>query len=108
MKRMKTKMIYKAKLIPYISCILILLTSCGGEEITIPKPSCYLQTNLPSHEYIPVNLNCPYSFEIPKIFKLRAVKYGEETTCHKDIDLGPLNGTLHFSYIQMERCLKSR
>lgn len=101
---MKTKTIYN-KILPIFSCFSLLLHSCGNEEITIPKPSCYLQTNLPKHEYSLIQQNCPYSFELAKMFKVKTVQYGEETTCHKDIELGALNGTLHFSYIEMEKPL---
>lgn len=79
-----------------------LLISCGGDAILIPKPPTYLRLNLPKHEYVLFSEACPYEFEAAKTFKIRSVTDEKgEVTCHKDIDLGPLNGVIHFSYIPM-------
>ena len=85
--------------------LLGILTSCGSDELTIPKPPTFLNIALPAHIYKHYSPDCPYSFDIPTIFKIKTVNYGAENTCHRDIDLGPLNGTLHFSYIEMEKPL---
>ena len=82
-----------------------IISSCGSNELTIPKPPTYLDVNLPEHSYINYSPDCPYSFDIPSIFKVKQVDYGKEGTCHRDIELGPLNGTLHFSYIEMDKPL---
>jgi gliding motility-associated lipoprotein GldD len=85
--------------------LLFLLLSCN-ESISIPKPPTYLRLNLPEHEYVLFSETCPYEFEAAKIFKIRAVTDEKgQMTCHKDIDLGPLNGVIHFSYIEMENPL---
>lgn len=84
---------------------ILSLTSCNSDSNYIPKPSTYLNTNLPKHEYIYFNQSCPYSFDISKTYTIRNVYEGKNITCHKDIVLGPLNGTLHFSYIEMEKPL---
>lgn len=88
-----------------ISLLVILFSSCSSDELPIPKPSSYLNINLPEHSYTPFDSECPYTFDISKIYSVNNVSYGEEKTCHKDIDLGPLHGTLHFSYITMEKPL---
>ena len=41
------------------------------------------------------------------MFKVEKVRKGEEMTCHKDIDLGPLNGMIHLTYIDMEEPLST-
>ena len=82
-----------------------ILASCGSNELTIPKPPTFLNVALPEHNYLHYSPDCPYSFDIPTIFKIKTVNYGAESTCHRDIDLGPLNGTLHFSYIEMDKPL---
>jgi gliding motility-associated lipoprotein GldD len=87
--------------LPLICCLF--LHSCSDEEITIPKPSTYLYSKFNEHNFSEINSNCPYSFEISSHFKLQNVYYGKEITCHKDIDLGKLNGTIHFSYIEMNK-----
>lgn len=78
-----------------------MITSCGGNEIMIPKPPTYLRLNLPEHKYTKYSDNCPYSFEISTLFKVEKVKENNIETCHKDIQLGALNGVVHFSYIDM-------
>ena len=93
------------KLLITLTLLTSILSSCGSDEIPIPKPPTYLDINLPEHSYINYAPACPYSFDIPKIFKIKQVSYGKESTCHRDIELGPLNGTLHFSYIDMTKPL---
>lgn len=88
-----------------LASIIALIASCG-DEIMIPKPPTYLRLNLPDHKYKLYSEACPYQFEAAEIFKVRDVtdeKGG--LTCHKDIDLGPLNGVIHFSYIPMKNPL---
>ena len=82
-----------------------ILASCSSDELTIPKPPTFLNVHLPQHSYIHYSPDCPYSFDIPSMFKIKNVNYGKESTCHRDIELGPLNGTLHFSYIEMDKPL---
>ena len=85
--------------------VFILTFSCG-EEISIPKPPTYLRLDLPKHEYVQFKeKNCNYGFEVSKMFKIREVTNEGELTCHKDIDLGALNGIIHFSFIPMEKTL---
>lgn len=86
--------------------IAILLLSCG-EENTIPKPPTYLRLDLPDHTYsIFKEKNCAYSFEQASIFKVKDVyDQDKKLTCNKDIDLGPLNGVMFLSYIQMDKPL---
>ncbi|MES2589228.1 MAG: hypothetical protein V4622_09615 [Bacteroidota bacterium] len=93
---------YKIILLFFIG---ILTFSCG-EEIAIPKPPTYLRLDLPKHEYVKFKeKNCSYQFEISKMFKIREVTNELGLTCHKDIDLGALNGIIHFSFIPMEKPL---
>jgi gliding motility-associated lipoprotein GldD len=81
--------------------LIILIYSCGGNDISIPKPPTYLRTNFPDHSYSKYSDNCPYSFEASTLFTIDKVKEGHIETCHKDIQLGALNGVIHFSYIDM-------
>lgn len=85
----------------YILIVFSLLLYGCGEEINIPKPPSYLRLDLPDHTYKKISSDCLYSFELAEMYTIKEVYNGEELTCHKDIDLGPLNGTLHFSYIQV-------
>lgn len=81
--------------------LVLLVTSCGGEEIVIPKPPTYLRLNLPKHTYANYSDDCPYSFDVSSLFKVEKVSEKGVQTCHKDIQLGALNGIIHFSYIDM-------
>lgn len=94
--KLETSMKYIALLI-----LVTILVSCGGNELLIPKPPTYLRLNLPKHEYVTYSSKCPYTFEISKAFKVDDVKDNQGETCHKDIQLGALNGVIHFSYIDM-------
>lgn len=85
--------------------LLVLVASCGGEELLIPKPSTYLRSDLPRHTYKKIDDDCPYTFELSTSYSYKNVQDGS-SNCHKDIDLGPLNGIMSFSYIEMDRPLK--
>ncbi|MBI1838643.1 MAG: hypothetical protein HYR91_15365 [Flavobacteriia bacterium] len=81
--------------------IFIIVLSCGNEVINIPKPPTYLRLDLPKHEYIHFTDHCDYTFDISKLYQVKKVTDNTGETCHKDIELGPLNGVIHFSYINM-------
>jgi gliding motility-associated lipoprotein GldD len=85
-----------------------LLFGCG-EERSIPKPPTYLRTEFPAHEYSTyTNQNCSYRFSLPKTFHVKDVVDSAGTLlCHKNIELGPLNGIIHFSYINMTEPLSN-
>lgn len=80
---------------------LLLLVSCGDNETLVPKPPTYLRLELPDHTYKLYNESCPYTFETSNMFTVKDVVDSAGTTCHKDIDLGKLNGVVHFSYINI-------
>ena len=80
---------------------LLFLSSCG-EETLIPKPPTYLRLELPDHVYKVNEDDCPYILTTNEMFTIKPV---DQTSCHRDIDLGPLNGTIHLSYIDMEEPL---
>ncbi len=89
------------KIIPLLS---FLFFACS-EDIKIPKPPTYLRLELPEHQYTSFSDECEYIFEIPPMYIIKPVISNGDTTCHKDFDLGPLNGSLHLSYIKMEEPL---
>ena len=74
------------------------LVACSGNDNFVPKPPTYLRLEIPKATYRTFSDNCPYSFEISHLYTLETVMKGE---CHKDINLGPLNGVIHMSYIPM-------
>lgn len=92
----------------YILTFLLILFSCT-EELANPKPPTFLRTEFPKHEYIQyLNEDCSYRFLLPEIYHVKNVSDSAgNIICHKDIDLGPLNGIIHFSYINMTEPLSS-
>jgi len=90
----------------YILYLTLFLSACGGSETLVPKPPTYLRLELPDHEYVRYKSNCGYQFDAAKIFTVKNVADSAgNLTCHKDIDLGALNGVIHFSFIEMEEPL---
>ncbi len=86
----------------YLSLLIgVVLTACSSNELAVPKPPTYLRLDLPSHKYVHFNDGCNYTFDVSTLFKVKSVTDNTGPTCHKDIDLGPLNGVIHFSYIDM-------
>jgi gliding motility-associated lipoprotein GldD len=82
--------------------LILLLSACSGEPIPIPKPPTYLRLELPDHNYTKYQSNCGYSFDAPKLFLIKdVVDSSGRMLCHKDIDMGPLKGMIHFSFIDM-------
>lgn len=99
-------MIYRSKITLLLVGLIIVLTSCS-ENKTVPKPSTYLRLDVEHIGYEKYTSDCGYQFEVNKLFKVKKVVDEQGAVlCHRDIDLGPLNGMLHFSYIPMEQPLK--
>jgi gliding motility-associated lipoprotein GldD len=74
------------------------ISSCGGDELLIPKPSTYLRTDLPDHNYHIQNDAKAYSYELSDQFVSKPLTYKGEVTDHREIYLGPLNGILYLNY----------
>jgi gliding motility-associated lipoprotein GldD len=81
-----------------VIALSFLIFGCSGDENLIPKPPTYLRLQIPESKAVFYDDSCPYRFELPSIYSVNAVS---NENCHKDIDLGPLNGIIHFSYIDM-------
>jgi len=90
------------------SIVLVSLFVVGcSEQLPIPKPPLYLKVDFPPHNYELFSEHCPYQFEKPIIFDVQSVEEHGQLTCHKDIDMGILNGSITFSYIRMKESLAS-
>ncbi len=87
--------------------LLLIVSGCGGSELSIPKPPTYLRLDLPEHSYKEYKSQCGYHFKASTVFSIKDVYDSVGLTCHKDIDLGPLNGVIHFSYINMVESLST-
>ena len=80
--------------------LTITLTACKS-DIPVPKPSLYLKHTFPKQEYQAIEPTCPYTFEVNKAYTIKDVNSPVANTCHKEMDLGMLNGAMHFSYMRM-------
>ena len=89
--------------------LVALLFSVLGckDEINIPKPPTYLRLELPEHSYKNYSDDCLYSFDVAKSYLVKKVSDEDGVTCHKDIDLGKLNGSIHMSFINMTEPLST-
>ena len=83
---------------------LAFVASCS-EDVPVPKPPTFLRLDLPAHKYQTFQEpSCGYRFEIPAIYKVKSVTDDQgRAGCNKDIDLGPLNGVMFFSFIEMDK-----
>src|SRR5690554_7201066 len=79
--------------------ILLSVVACEGKKNYVPKPSTYLELNLPERSYDFFSDSCGYSFNKPSYFNVKNVN-GQP--CNRDVDLSSLNGTLHLSRIRSE------
>lgn len=81
--------------------VAILFVSCGDEQLT-PKPPTYLRLEIPEAKYTSYQDDCGYSFKLNQAYVVeKAPAQGQEINCHRRIQLGGLNGTIFFRYIDM-------
>jgi gliding motility-associated lipoprotein GldD len=68
---------YKMKsIVPVILVALIFLASCGNNErVYQPKPKGYHRLALPEHEYMPLEGDYPYTFQVSKHAKVEQDKH---------------------------------
>lgn len=77
------------------------LISCGEEQFT-PKPPTYLRLELPDAKYRDYEDECGYSFKLNENYTVEKAPVQDESfTCHRRIQLGALNGTVFFRFINM-------
>ncbi|MGB0932896.1 MAG: hypothetical protein ACPGU5_01350 [Lishizhenia sp.] len=82
---------------------IFFLYACGGNETFIPKPPTYLKIDLPERMYTSFEDTCSIKFEIPTYTSISKSEFGNE--CNKNLNLGPLNGVINLSLIDMDTSL---
>ena len=87
-----------------IFAILLTVSSCTDTTLT-PKPPTYLRLELPEPTYAKFSDSCSYTFNLSNLYKASNAPDQSEGTCHKRIDLGPLNGTAYIRYWEMTETL---
>jgi len=78
--------------------LLIILFSCGNDELLIPKPPSYLRLDFPDHTYENVRSECGFTIDLSKTYSFKNTQKNSLGICNQEIDLGPLNGTLYLFY----------
>lgn len=77
--------------------ISFLFSFCDNENFT-PKPKGYFKIELPEKKYVQSQLECPFSFEIPKYSVLSPDSSKDSEPCWLNLDFNPFNATTHFTY----------
>lgn len=83
-----------------ILLVIFILVGCD-DEVLIPKPPTYLRLELPDHKYTELQDDCSYDFKIASIYSVEKVPDDQENSCHRRINLGPLNGMAFIRYWDM-------
>lgn len=84
-----------------------LLLSCGDDAFT-PKPKGYFRIDLPQKEYVALEKNCPFSFEIPNYCDIKPDENRPDKPCWFDLNFTHLNASIYFSYIPLEGDLNQK
>lgn len=87
----------------YFILVTLLFTSC--EENVQPKPKAYLALEYPTAKYTNLKTNCPYTFEINNLTKIRTSKSGNP--CWLDVLYPEMNGTIFITYRPVKDNLRS-
>lgn len=81
-----------------IIVLTIALAGCGDY---LPKPKAYPRVMYPEKNYVSVDVDCPFKFDIPVYSQLQPYPGGGHP-CWYNIVYKPFNATLHLSYIPFE------
>lgn len=71
--------------------LAFVLVACGKE--TLPKPTPYLKLQYPEPTYQNITSNCPYSFEISNLAKIRF-----NNNCSASVEYPQLKATIYITY----------
>ena len=95
----------------YPFCILhfafcILLTSCGNDDQSTPKPRAYFRIDFPEKKYQPYNGQCPFSFDYPDYAFVSRDSADNNQPCWLNLDYPRFHARLHITYAPIEDNLK--
>lgn len=83
-----------------------MLFSCKENQTNTPKPKMYPRVDFPEQSYEPFLLDvCNFTFQKPAYTEVKTgIKFFDEESSHPcwfDLDLAAFNGSIHFSYNQI-------
>ena len=86
----------KIRLLLFLS---VLFLSCDNDYT--PKPKALIKLDFPQKEYVEIEINCPFGFEVPVYSHLEK----KNDNCLIDIVFPTQNGVLYLSYFLLENNL---
>lgn len=78
--------------------LLLLLGISSCDDYSQPKPRGYFRISLPEKEYVPIQNNLPYTFEIPVYSKLEDDKETSSEAYWTNLVFPSFNAKVHLSY----------
>lgn len=84
-----------------LSLVVLLIATMGlagcGEDHT-PKPRGYMRIDLPEKVYMPVQSDCPFTFEMPTYMAFEPDLRTGSSPCWFDLHVPQFKARVHFSY----------
>lgn len=81
-----------------IGLLFLFLTMIGCDEYFQPKPRGYFRIALPEKAYVPIQMDLPYTFQIPVYAELQKDNHPMAEKYWTNLDFPNFNAKLHLSY----------
>jgi gliding motility-associated lipoprotein GldD len=81
--------------------LFFFLVGCD-EDIFIPKPTGYARIDFPEHQYVKLEVDCPFEFEHGVMANYQSVNSTKNSNCWFNLDYPGQNAKVHFSYLPIE------
>ena len=85
----------------------ILLTGCGRNQKTTPRPRGYFRIDMPEKSYAPLEIDCPYTFDYPSYATVVRDPGNQGKPCWINIHFPDFDGNIHLSYKRVQGNLKT-
>ena len=82
----------------FLFASVILVSACGEEEVTMPRPRGYYRIDLPAKSYQAFNTDCPYTFEYPTYASMQVDTARKGERCWANLVFPKQHATVHISY----------
>lgn len=86
----------------YFLIIIVILFLSGCKEKYTPKPRGFFRIDFPEKKYKPLNLNFPYSFEIPEYSRIVADSRNPDKKSWINVEVPQENAKVHISYYDLQ------
>lgn len=88
----------KMKIFKYLFFAFVVLFFSSCDEYFQPKPRGYFRIDLPVKEYVPIQNELPYFFQIPTYSQLETDPHPMAEKYWTNLDFPSLNAKVHLSY----------